>query len=176
MAEAILKRPLDIEEVVVPEKTRKVEEEEEDSGSTLADFENLTLYAGLLINAPDKKKSVTEADFTNHTPRVKAINRPEDDRTQTLSGFHLTDGEDSYILPIELIRKWPAYDVGSRRIYSPIPLLKYATNMSVEHDHELSRGVSKKDTLYSPEQIEVLRTAFLTEEGREMCKEAGEEM
>jgi hypothetical protein len=43
--------------------------------------------------------------------------------------------------------------------------------MSVEHDEELSRGVSKKDTVYSPKQIEVLRTAFMTEDGRAMCKD-----
>jgi hypothetical protein len=86
----------------------------------------------------------------------------------------LIDGDDSYILPIEFIRNLSGYDVGSRRIYTPIPLLKHAMNMSIEHDQELSRGVSKKDTMYSPEQIDVLRTAFLTDEGREMCKDAGE--
>ena len=166
---------MDIEEVAVPpEKTRKVEEEVVEDSCALADLEHLTIFAGLLINAPDKKKSVTEADFTNHTPRVKAIHRQEDDKTQTLSGFHLIDGDDSYILPIEFIRNLSGYDVGSRRIYTPIPLLKHAMNMSIEHDQELSRGVSKKDTMYSPEQIDVLRTAFLTDEGREMCKDAGE--
>ena len=106
MAEAILKkRPMDIEEedTSPPEKVTKKMLDEEDS--TLADLEYLTIFSGVLINATDKKKSVTESDFTNKTPRVRAINRPEDDRTQTLAGFHLTDGEDSYILPIDVLRK-----------------------------------------------------------------------
>jgi hypothetical protein len=161
----MLKRPLE-EAVAAPDPKRTAHDDD-----SLAHVENLTLFAGVVVNSPDKKKGVTKADFTDRPPRVEPIKRPEDDRTQTLSGFCLTDGDDSYIIPLDLVRKWTPYDVGARRIYCPIPLLKTAVAMSLEHDEELSRGVSNKDTVYSPEQIEVLRTAFMTEEGRAMCKD-----
>jgi hypothetical protein len=174
MAQAMLdkKRSMDIEEVaVVPEKTRKMDE---DDDNARADLENITLFASVIINTPDKKKGISKADFVDRPPRAEPIKRPEDDRTQTLSGFHLMYGDDSYILPLDTLCKWRVYDCGSRRIFCPIPLLKHAMDMSNEHDLELSRGVDKKDTVYPPEQINSLRAAFLSEEGREMCKSAGE--
>jgi hypothetical protein len=162
------KRPMEEEDDEVSPDPKRVADDD-----TLAHVENLTLFAGVVINTPDKKKGVTKADFTDRPPRVEPVKRPEDDRTQTLSGYCLTDGDDIYIIPLDLVRKWTAYDVGARRIYCPIPLLKTAMAMSLEHDEELSRGISKKDTLYSPEQIEVLRTAFMTEDGRAMGKDEG---
>jgi hypothetical protein len=163
----MLKRPLEEDGDEVSPDPKRIAHDVD----TLAHVENLALFAGVVVNAPDKKKGVTKADFTDRPPRVEPVKRPEDDRTQTLSGYCLTDGDDIYIIPLDLVRKWTAYDVGARRIYCPIPLLKTAMAMSLEHDEELSRGISKKDTMYSPEQIEVLRTAFMTEDGRAMCKD-----
>jgi hypothetical protein len=171
MAQAMLNAKRPLEDGVAPPDPKRVNKDKED---LRAHVENLTLFAGVVINSPDKKKGVPKADFMNKPPRADAITRPEDDCTKTLSGYCLTDGADTYIIPLDTMRKWNAYDVGSRCIYCPIPLMKTAVAVSLEPDDELSKGVSEDNTVYSPEQVQVLRTAFMTEEGRAMCKDEKE--
>lgn len=168
MAEAMVKRALEDGDDPVP---KRLHEDPEDLRSHL---ENLTLFAGIIINAPDKKKGVTKADFTNKIPRTDAITRYEDDRTQTLSGYCLTDGANTYIIPVDMMLKWNAYELGARTLYTPIPLIQNAVRVSATHDTEISEGVPEDKTEYSPDEVKVLRTAYMTEEGRLMCKEEKE--
>jgi hypothetical protein len=134
-------------------------------------LENLTLFASVLINKPEKKAPVCKADFTNKTPRTDAVTRYEDDRTQTLSGYCLTDGANTYLIPVDAMLKWNSYDMGTRTIYSPIPLLKTALALAAAHDTELSNGVEEQDTEYSPAEVDALRSAYMSLEGRTMCKD-----
>jgi hypothetical protein len=133
-----------------------------DAANLKSHLENLTLFASVMINKPEKKAAVCKADFTNKTPRTDAVTRCEDDRTQTLSGYCLTDGANTYLIPVDAMLKWNSYDMGTRTIYSPIPLLETALALAATHDTELSNGVEEEDTEYSPAEVAAFRSAYMS--------------
>jgi hypothetical protein len=164
MAQAAVKRAQE-EGKTGPEPKRLLRDPED----RRAHAENMTLFTGVLVNKPEKKAPVSKSDFTNKAPRTNAITLYADDWNQTLSGYCLTDGGNTFIIPLDTMLKWNAYDTGSRTYYSPIPFLKTAISLAVAHDTELSRGVEEKDTEYTPDEVDVVRRAFMTPEGRNMC-------
>jgi hypothetical protein len=110
------------------------------------------------------KKAPRISRNQDHKPRVETIVMKEDVDVTHTSGYFITHGENSYVLPLRMMLEWNKYDTGDRLVWAPIPLRKIASNVSRMHSDEDSDD-------WDAEDMKIIRDVFLNGvESAQMCK------
>jgi hypothetical protein len=131
------------------------------------DYEALVRFAAAQILRANKRQKLDE-QHTVPPPRLTPLTRTDDNQTQHKSGYVITDGPFTYIIPVALLRYWNSYSTGDHLFVTPVPLRKIADAICAEYARDCNEG---KEPAYPKKVIELLRDAFLEgDDAMRMCK------